>query len=462
MKLTVLSHACLLIESGPDRLLIDPWILGSCYWRSWWHCPEARPEALNPASISAIYFTHEHSDHLHFPSLRRFAQTTRILVPRFPVDRMARALHDRGYSNCEEIPHGSSAQVGALQVHSYQHGTDDSIVAITDGQTTVLNLNDAKVGGLSLRHILKRHPPIDFLLRSHSPAQAYPFCYTADDPKDLALLPLSYYTDSFIAAVQSARPKYAVPFASNVCHLHPESRAQNAHMVSPQAVAQACRGKISRTEAVVMTPGDSWRSGEGFTQAPQRGKRDAEIQRLLKDKKTKLAQADAEEKAIPPIDFDSFRGYAERFARAVPWPLRKMYASRVAFAMPSGELFIIDLGYAQVTRAAEGAGGLHSIVRADPHLLRDAIEKEGLNLVGISKRLRVHLCRGGLIGDAAFWGLLTIFELGYLPLSNLLTPRAAAVLFSRWREFIGYIPVFLRPKKSLELVIESALPRPSP
>jgi len=59
-------------------------------------------------------------------------------------------------------------------------------------------------------------------------------------------------------------------------------------------------------------------------------------------------------------------------------------------------------------------------------MVRDAIEKGGLNLVGISRRIRVHLRRGGATRDAAFWGLLTVYELGYLPLRNVVTLRALA------------------------------------
>src|SRR6185436_13473108 len=142
MKLTVISQACLLIESGNDRLIIDPWILGSCYWRSWWLFPPPRVDLVHPETITAIYFTHEHPDHFHFPSLRRFPQFVRILVPRFPARRMATQLEERGYTHVEEIPHAGSARIGSLEIFSYQSGGDDSAVAIRDGTTTVLNMND--------------------------------------------------------------------------------------------------------------------------------------------------------------------------------------------------------------------------------------------------------------------------------------------------------------------------------
>jgi UDP-MurNAc hydroxylase len=36
----ILSHACLLVKRGKTSLIVDPWISGSCYWRSWWNYPE--------------------------------------------------------------------------------------------------------------------------------------------------------------------------------------------------------------------------------------------------------------------------------------------------------------------------------------------------------------------------------------------------------------------------------------
>ena len=92
-------------------------------------------------------------------------------------------------------------------------------------------------------------------------------------------------------------------------------------------------------------------------------------------------------------------------------------------------------------------------------LWRDAIDKGGLNLVGISRRIRVHLRRGGANCDAAFWGLLTLFELGYLPPRNVLTPRGLLTLAARWREIAGYVPALLAPGRSLELVIAAKTPR---
>jgi hypothetical protein len=60
---------------------------------------------------------------------------------------------------------------------------------------------------------------------------------------------------------------------------------------------------------------------------------------------------------------------------------------------------------------------------------------------------------------SAFWGLLTVYELGYLPLRNVLTLRGLATLLARWRELVGYVPAFLSPGRSLERIIASKTPR---
>ncbi len=166
----------------------------------------------------------------------------------------------------------------------------------------------------------------------------------------------------------------------------------------------------------------------------------------------------AEEQAQGPVDFAAFSAYVSRFLRAIPWPLRRAFPAKVAFDMP-GRYFVVDVGKRRVERSLDLPADAHSVVRANPYMVRDAIEKGGLNLVGISRRIRVHLHRGGATCDAAFWGLLAVYELGYLPVGNLLTLRALATLLARWRELVSYVPVFLFPSRSLDLVIQAKTPR---
>ena len=50
-------------------------------------------------------------------------------------------------------------------------------------------------------------------------------------------------------------------------------------------------------------------------------------------------------------------------------------------------------------------------------------------------RFHTRLLPGGTGSDLAFWGLLTIWELGYLPVHKMLRPRMIAAGWRRRAEF---------------------------
>jgi UDP-MurNAc hydroxylase len=179
MKFTIIGHACLFIETGAETILVDPWLTGSCYWRSWWHFPpntEIRAEFLNP---DYIYLTHHHFDHFHYPSLRRISKTARVLIPKFGVDVMRSELSSLGFHDVTEMPHGDVVRLPrGTCIASYQYGPDDSAFVVERGGIVLADLNDCKINGSSVRPLLRAFGRPTFFFKSHSFAQAYPNCYT--------------------------------------------------------------------------------------------------------------------------------------------------------------------------------------------------------------------------------------------------------------------------------------------
>jgi hypothetical protein len=82
MKSQVLSHAGLAVTSAGRTLVTDPWIIGSCYWRSWWNYPPVTPQLVRSLKPDFIYVTHIHWDHFQGPSLRKFDKRSRSTCPR--------------------------------------------------------------------------------------------------------------------------------------------------------------------------------------------------------------------------------------------------------------------------------------------------------------------------------------------------------------------------------------------
>jgi len=445
----ILGHACMAVENSRRRLLIDPWLVGSCYWRSWWHFP--KPVDVTPElfDVDAIYITHGHFDHFHYPSLRKFNRSTKILMPRFVTARMRAGLESLGFQNIVEMRHGAAHKLeGGLTIYSYQHGFDDSAVVIEADGSTILNLNDSHVTGLALRQILKRHPKVDFMFRSHAPAQGYPICYEAEDPAELQFHNREDYIVRFQKSIRIIRPTYAIPFASNICHLHEETLGFNRHNITPIEVDAHCREVFGRpSPVVVMTPGDSWDSEKGFqlTDPDVHADSSAVLSRLAEHARESLQKTYKDEEGVKP-DFEVFRRYMHGFMRALPYGIRLLFRPVIVFDQPdaSPRYWVVDFSKWKVFETSELPQEANSIIRIHPAVLMDALQKDILFFVHISKRMRIWVRKGCMKEEFKFWGLLQLYEIGYLPLRNMVTPRALSVLWQRRFEVLEILRSSLR------------------
>lgn len=446
MRFTVIGHACLFIETGSQTILVDPWLSGSCYWRSWWHFPPntaIRPEFLEP---DYVYLSHHHFDHFHYPSLRRISKKARVLIPRFGVDVMRGEVEHLGFKDVVEMPHGEPMTLsGGTRVASYQYGPDDSaFVAERDG-VVLADLNDCKIKGPASRPLLKTFGPPTFVFKSHSFAQAYPSCYDIKDPADARLMTREDFLETFIDALRELRPQYAVPFASMVAFLHPESRHSNQWAVRPPEVAAAATASdiASATKTVLMVPGDTWDSAHGFTLQPNDyyEKQDEWIARLVDQSAPKLQQEEDEERENA-LTFEQFERHFGGFLRSLPPMISFALKRPMVFYAPSDTAtpyWVLDFKKRTVTRAAAPPPNHAAIVKLREAVLADAIGKNVVAFAHISMRIKIDLAPGGVQTDFLFWGLLSLRELGYFPLHKMLTPRAAMVLWRRRSEVWGFV-----------------------
>ena len=330
MKFTTLSHAGLLIEHNGIQIVSDPWLIGSCYWRSWWNFPEPQVKLFEKLKPDYIYLTHLHWDHFHGASLKKFFDlNTRILVPKVPTLRMIDDLNWLGFHNVIEIKHGSEFQLGKdFTLHSYQFGLGvDSAIILSGGGHTIMNCNDCKFFGLPLKQITKKFPKIDFVLRSHSSASPIPYCIEDYETNFSHLRKQQDYIDEFTHFSLFIGAHYAIPFASNHCFLHADTFHFNETTVSandiPSTYEQMAVDINSNSECVEMIPGSSWSETDGFnTLSFDYLKKDVYLEELRLLHSDKLTNQYAKE-AITLSDFESFHKYFKAFIKAIPWLVRK-------------------------------------------------------------------------------------------------------------------------------------------
>ncbi len=459
MKFTILGHASLLVEHHGASVLFDPWLVGSCYWRSWWNYPELSPDILDSLRPEWVYITHLHWDHFHGPTLRRFPPTTKMLVPKIHTRRMVDDLRFLGFTDVRELPHGGSIELGEqMRLHSYQFGIgSDSAVVIEAGagrdRTVLYNANDCKLFGDPLRRVVQSFGRIDFVFRSYSSASAIPYCIEDYERKYPNLRRPEDYVEEFGQFAMHIGATWAVPFASNHCFLHKDTVRFNTTTVSPEDVARHLDARATalgkKTRAKVMPPGSSWTKEQGFDIRPfDYAARDRYIAALAAEKQPKLeASSREEERAI--ADWAAFVEYMKPFLDALPAYIPRIHKLRVTFEVKdAGGLrwFHLDYGTREIReldRADEGS----LIVAIDAAILNDCTRKWMFSTLGPSKRLRFRLPAGGTWVDVRlFLSLLDLYELDLLPLRRHLSPRHLSIWLRRWPEFIELLRLVVRHK----------------
>lgn len=184
LKLKTLGHATLALydDADPDRpiLITDPWLIGSCYWRSWWlQKPPTTAEVAWLARARHVYLTHEHPDHLHPPSLRRLKAEAgdeaalRVITPDFPRMQMDAYLKKSGFAVTRAPPRRWREIAPGVQIMSVPVLINDSILLIDTPHALIIDQNDVKPGRRFIAALGKMTKALDkrvILLRSHSPA----------------------------------------------------------------------------------------------------------------------------------------------------------------------------------------------------------------------------------------------------------------------------------------------------
>lgn len=457
MQFKILSHASLCINGGGKSLLVDPWLTGSCYWRSWWNYPPVDPQLINELHPDAIYLTHVHWDHFHGATLKKFSRDTLLLIPYERSPRVRRDLEGMGFSNIVELGHGSSYDLAPdFRIWSYQFASpwgDSALVAEVEG-VTLLDANDTKFMGSPLTHVLRQHPHIDFAFRSHSSANDRICLHFTDDKEHEFQEDYNDYIRSFVAFMRRVKPRYAVPFASNHCHLHEDVWHLNERIMTPEQVSAFVEENdaLGESELKIMLSGDSWSSAGGFAIAQHDWfeNRPAHLEAYRAANAERLQQTYVRE-GKARVSLRDFQRFFAGFFAAVPAVRKKpLRGKQVAFCAKNAageQWFEVDFAAEEVHEIPADAVGEDALVYEAPAaILRTALRLNMFAHAGISKRVSYRMTRANLEHMRNFKQLLSAYEYDVLPLSQLFSMRTVRSYLPRWRELLLYMKIVLRKR----------------
>ena len=446
MKFQVLSHAGLMVTADNKTLICDPWLVGSTYWRSWWNYPPVEDDLLNSLKPDFIYITHVHWDHFAAPSLKRFDKNTPVIIPREPCGRMLRDLHDIGFMNVIELSHGESMDLSSnFTITSYHfHVFTDSGLIIEADDKVIFNANDAKFMGWPLQQILKNHPRIDFVLRSHSSANSR-ICYEVVGGDQFKVDDRDEYIASFASFAKACKAEYAIPFASNHCHLHRDTVPMNSYVVTPVEVQEHFRNNnIGNCTLQVMISGDSWDSDAGFllSGVDWFSDRDERIQAYGEMVGPKLEETYLKE-SMARFNQARIIDYFARFHGALPWLVKVFFRSTpILYVLNAGvnQYFVVFHPYTGQVDFPEGlADQEYSFQIHTPlALFNSCIALDLFSHLAISKRVKYRVAQKSYKLARLHSLIINFYEYEYFPISKIRWARFLSCWARRWREVILY------------------------
>lgn len=127
---------CIYVESGNVRLLFDAGVSGSQVQE------RLAVHGVDPCSVSAVFITHEHSDHIQCAGIlsRKFGLPIYITAPTYR--RAAARIGAPGVGQIHHFKSGASVKMGHVTVESLPtpHDAIDGVVFVIDDGTSRLGI----------------------------------------------------------------------------------------------------------------------------------------------------------------------------------------------------------------------------------------------------------------------------------------------------------------------------------
>jgi len=238
VQVTSVGHAGFLIETQVGSILCDPWV-NPAYFASWFPFPDnSMLDWDRLGDCDYLYVSHLHKDHFDAKNLDEHVnKDALVLLPDFPVPDLRNELQKLGFhrffETTDSVKHRISGPKGDLDVMviALRAPADgpmgDSALAVSDGATTVFNMNDARPVDLDV--LTSEFGHVDVHMLQYSGAIWYPMVYDmpARAKESFGIQKRQRGMDRARQYIAQVGARWVVPSAGPPCFLDPELRHLN-------------------------------------------------------------------------------------------------------------------------------------------------------------------------------------------------------------------------------------------
>ena len=215
MITTLISHACLLIQSRGTTLLMDPVFFDYLWEDCNVQCPSINLDLAKIPPVDILNISHRHQDHFDIRTLAYLANDKNILAPDAVIlaprdEILLEVLRELEFENVVVVEDFKTLEIKGLtltptpslnkQDYFPEHG-----LLVHDGEVTIWNQVDTIVSPDVIKVMHRLYGQLDFAHMRYLPLLEGSFSF--HNPLEL---PIGEYS-SFLKVASACRPKFAVP-----------------------------------------------------------------------------------------------------------------------------------------------------------------------------------------------------------------------------------------------------------
>ncbi len=231
LKIKFLNHASFYIETESSLTLVDPWYFGKIFNNSWSLLKDTDDNEIDYSKLKYITISHEHPDHLHWPTLKHIRSKTdnniKILFPKRNNPNVMNECIKLGYE-FEYIDYYKKLQLEKdYFLCAFPDGHDSALVYEV-GDKIICNQNDAYLNHSTMNTLKNMYPKMDLWLFQFSLAGYYG---NSTEPEKIKTNGTQFHINKFIEYQNFFQPSMSIPFASYVYFCKEHNKYINEYSV---------------------------------------------------------------------------------------------------------------------------------------------------------------------------------------------------------------------------------------
>jgi L-ascorbate metabolism protein UlaG (beta-lactamase superfamily) len=237
MKIDYLNHASVIIKSGGQSLLSDPWFSGTAFGGGW-GLQYDNPEALQKAqTCTHLWISHFHPDHLHMRTLQQLAAVAPDIVALANDSanfRISEALQRAGFKNIVPLYERRKLPLTSdIKVTRYPTAGIDNMLLIETPEGRILNYNDCHLPIGALKSLLSKIGKVDILLSNFNHAIKF-----LDNPPKSDEEIRNQLKTNYKKVLDAINPTWAIPFASAHYYRTRDTSWQNRSLLQSEDLVE--------------------------------------------------------------------------------------------------------------------------------------------------------------------------------------------------------------------------------